>query len=132
MILTKGLLVRHSRLGMSVIPGITQLTPPQVGISARIRGGMGFGLHGMGDANPVTGLDPATMSLTDITTAIQQGLMVVNSQEVFNINLQRLQAGLAPIPTQFAAPTFNVGLAGVSTPMLLLGAGLLIFLLMRR
>jgi hypothetical protein len=132
MILTKREMIRNSRLGMSVIPGITELNPPAVGMSARLRGGMGFGLGGLGDTNPVTGLDPSTMSLTDITSAIQQGMMVINSQEVFNINLQRLQAGLPPIPTQFAAPTLNIGLAGVSTPMLLIGAAVLLFVLMRK
>ncbi len=121
------MILERQSLGMSVIPGITRLTPAWIGNSARIHGGMGFGLGGLGDT-----LDPSTMSIADISAAIQQGLMVLNSQQVFQLNLDRLQNGQAPIPTQFAAPAFNIGLAGISNTTLLLGAGLLLLLLLRR
>lgn len=128
-----------SGLGMSVIPGITQLTPPMVGQSARIRGGMGFGLGSIfgvdftvnADGSPI--LDPVTgVQVTDasvIADMVTKGLAVLNAQQVFQLNLDRLQKGLQPIPTQHAAPTLNFGLAGVSTPMLLIGAALLLYLI---
>lgn len=51
-----------------------------------------------------------------------KGMALLNSQQVFQINLDRLQKGLAPIPTQYAAPTLNLGIGGVNTQMLLFGA----------
>ena len=114
---------RMGALAKSAWPGITQTTPMWIQRSADVRGGMGFGLRGMGE------FDPSNMSVDDIIAAIQKGMVAYNAQEVFNINLDRLQKGLAPIPTQYAAPTVNFGMAGVSTPMLLAGLALLLFLL---
>jgi hypothetical protein len=131
--------VPENRLGMSVIPGISQVMPPSAGVSARIRGGMGFGLGGLGattDAfgNPI--IDPSTGAPTSdvsvIGDLIQKGITALNAEQVFQLNLSRLQQGLPPIPTSLAAPTVNVGLAGVSNQVLLAGAALLAFLLLTK
>lgn len=125
-------------LGMSVIPGITRLTPPWIGNSAAIRGGMGFGLGSVfgvdfttnADGSPI--LDAYGNQVTDasvIADMVTKGLAILNSQQVFQLNLDRLQKGLQPIPTSYAAPTMNFGLAGVSMPMLLIGGALLLYLI---
>lgn len=132
-----------------VIPGITLATPSYILQSARLANGMGFG--GMGsfpwyqtnDANAAAAqidsgavIDPQTggpvTNLDSIVSMVQKGIIALNAQQVFQLNLDRLQQGLPPIPTQYAAPTVNVGLAGVSPTMLLAGAALLIYLLLRK
>lgn len=127
-------------LGRSVWPGITMLTPRWSGPSADVRGGMGFGLHGLGDyakdasgdlildssGNPVSTSDTSTIS--DLVT---KGLALLNSQQVFQLNLQRAQQGLGPI--NVPSPQINLGIAGInSSTLLLIGAGLLGVLLLKR
>ena len=73
-----------------------------------------------------------TTNLDSIVSMIKQGVIALNAQQVFQLNLDRLKAGLPPIPTQYAAPTVNLGLAGVSNTMLLAGAALLAFVLLKR
>lgn len=121
-------------MGMSVIPGITQLTPMYSGQSARLNNGMGFGLGAMGITWGESGGVPDTSSLTvdEIVNLARQGLIAWNAQQVFDINLDRLQRGLPPIPTNLAAPTVNVGLAGISPAMLLLAAVALIYFLKKK
>lgn len=122
-----------------VIPGITLATPMYTLRSARLANGMGFG--GMGDASSTlidqgAVIDPTTGSpvfnVDSIVSMIQKGIVALNAQQVFQINLDRLQQGLPPIPTQYAAPTVNVGVAGISNTMLLAGAALLLILLFRK
>lgn len=114
---------RLGRMGMSVIPGITHLTPSFAG----------EGIGGLGETLvDNSGLDLSSAGIDSIAQAVQKGLLALNAQRVFEINLDRLQAGQPPIPTSLAAPTVNLGIAGISTPMLLGGAALLLFLLMRR
>lgn len=121
-------------MGMSVIPGITQLTPMASGQSARLNNGMGFGLGGLGIAWGESGGVPDTSGFTvdEIINMARQGLVAWNAQTVFDINLDRLQRGLPPIPTTLAAPTVNVGLAGISPAMLLLAAIALIYFLKKK
>jgi hypothetical protein len=129
--------VPENRLGMSTIPGISQIMPPSAGVSAKIRGGMGFGLGGLGATttdvygNPI--IDPSTGSPTSdvsvIGDLIQRGITALNSEQVFQLNLSRLQQGLPPISPSLAAPTINVGLAGIPNQVLLAGAALLAFLI---
>ena len=124
----------------STIPGITRITPPWAGWSARLSNGVGFG--GLGDAAANTELvaggvvDPTTgaptFDLATIGDLVQKGIVAFNAQQVFQLNLDRLQKGLAPIPTQYASPTVNVGLAGISPTMLILAAGVLLYLLTRK
>jgi hypothetical protein len=114
---------RLGRMGMSVIPGITHLTPNFAG----------EGIGGLGETLvDNSGLDLSSAGIDSIAQAIQKGLLALNAQRVFEINLDRLQSGRPPIPTSLAAPTVNLGIAGISTPMLLGGAALLLFLLLRR
>lgn len=119
---------RLGRMGMSVIPGITHLTPDFSGggIGGLAAGGLGETLVDN------SGLDLSSAGIDSIAQAVQKGLLALNAQRVFEINLDRLQAGQPPIPTSLAAPTVNLGIAGVSTHMLLGGAALLLFLLLRR
>ena len=122
----------------SVFPGITRATPSYTLQSARLSNGVGFGALGDNSAtidqgsviDPVTGLPVS--NLDSIFSMIQKGIVALNAQQVFQLNLDRLQQGLPPIPTQYASPTVNVGLAGISTPMLLLGAALLVYLIARK
>lgn len=98
------------------------------------------GLAGLGDVvdpyNPAAIVDPTTgTSTTDfgsIIDLLQKGMVALNSQQVFQLNLDRLQKGLAPIPTQYASPTMNLGLAGVSSTMILAGLALLAFALLKK
>jgi hypothetical protein len=125
-----------------MLPGITVKTPWS-GRSASLANGVGFGR--LGDvAADGSYIDPGTGGITDPTTGstttnldtiiglVKQGIVALNSQEVFQLNLDRLKAGLPPIPTQYAAPTVNLGVAGISPTMLLGGAALLALLLIRR
>lgn len=148
--------LRRNQLQGTVFPGITQLTPPGVGISAKLRGGMGFGLGGhfvnrgmhralaglgaLGDyatdangnviydanGNPVQSTDYAS-----IAGAVQAGLAVLNSQQVFQLNLQRAQQGLQPISVP--SPTVGLNIAGInSSTLLLIGGGLVLLMLAKR
>lgn len=67
--------------------------------------------------NPVEATDYSAIG--DLVT---KGIALLNAQQVFQLNLSRLQQGLQPIPTQYAAPTLNLGVSGVNTQMLLFGA----------
>lgn len=122
-------------LGFTVIPGITQLTPQWVENSAALNNGMRFGvngLRGLGSDWSEGDYNPSGWNIDSVATMVQKGMTMWNAQKVFDINLDRIQAGLAPIPTQYAAPTMNLGIAGVSSNMLLIGAGILAFLLLRK
>lgn len=80
------------------------------------------------NGNPVQESDTGTIA--DLVT---KGLAILNSQQVFQLNLDRLQRGLQPIPPQYAAPTINFGLAGVSTQAVMIGAAaLLAFAFMKK
>jgi len=126
----------------SYADGLTVKTPWS-GQSARLANGVGFGrlgedASGFMPGDQVSGgvVDPAsggiTTNLDSIVAMIQKGVVALNAQQVFQLNLDRLKMGLPPIPTQYAAPTVNLGLAGVSSTMLLAGAALLAFLLLKR
>jgi hypothetical protein len=137
-------MILESKLGMTSWRGISQEMPPASRRSARVRGGRGFNLSGLGalgvyavdkNGNTIYDESGAPVEASDyagIGDLITKGLAILNSQQVFQLNLDRLQRGLAPIPTQYAAPTLNVGMAGVSTPMLLLGAALLLYFVARK
>lgn len=126
----------------SYAAGLTVKTPWS-GQSARLANGVGFGR--LGDSTTDQSMivqsdgsvtDPTsggtTTNLDSIVSMIKQGVIALNAQQVFQLNLDRLKAGLPPIPTQYAAPTVNLGLAGVSNTMLLAGAALLAFVLLKR
>lgn len=127
------ILNRHNMrgLGFTVIPGITQLTPDYVAQSAALNNGMRFGVNGLGALGEEWD-NVSNWNMDSVATMVQKGLTVWNAQKVFDMNLDRLERGLAPIPTQYASPTVNFGIAGVSTNMLLIGAGILAFLLLRK
>lgn len=74
------------------------------------------GLQGLGD------IDVTSMNLDDITNLVRQGLVVFNSQRVFDMNLERAALGLPPIPVSLAAPTVNVGLNADTQKLVLYGA----------
>ena len=124
----------------SNIPGLTTITPAAAGWSARLSNGVGFGrlgdasttelVAGGGVVDPSTGMP--TFDLASIGDLVQKGIVAFNAQQVFQLNLDRLQKGLPAIPTQYASPTVNVGLAGISPTMLILAAGVLLFLLTRK
>lgn len=88
-------------------------------------------LSGMGDLSDWL---PNGMTLDDAANAIQKGLTIVNSQQLYDLNLARIKAGLAPVPPQYAAPSVNVGLIPETQQMLLIGGAalLVILLLMNR
>ena len=147
MLLTRGENPYKQHLGMSVIPGITQLTPPYIGRSARINGGMGFGLGAMGgtiafqtdasgnsvmdaNGNPIAADGSDWSTIADL---VQKGMAVLNSQQVFQLNLDRAQRGLAPI--NVPAPQVGLSIAGLnsqSIPFLILGALALVLLIGKR
>ena len=82
---------------------------------------------------------PATPSwLADLGSAFKTGAQaflgytqVKDAQQIFNVNLQRAQQGLPPIPTNpvnygLPAPTANIGLTDQTQKALLWGVGLLV------
>lgn len=87
---------------------------------------------------------PASTSwMSDITSAVAgatQALLGVKqvdaAQQIFNVNLQRAQQGLAPIPTNptqygLAAPTVNVGVSSATlTPILYVVGGIALLLML--
>lgn len=124
-------------------PGISRATPPGSAVSARISGGMGFGLNGLaalGDyatdasGNVIYDQSGNPVSTTDygaIADLFTKGLALLNSQQVFQLNLQRAQAGLQPVTVP--SPQINLGIAGISSStLLLIGAGLFAVLLLKR
>lgn len=147
-------ILTRANLGFTTIPGITRLTPQWSGRSARIANGMRFGVNnGLGalgsdwgdgeysignneysvssDGGSITDMYSG-ISIDSVAQMVQKGMTIVNAQRVFDLNLNRLQHGLAPIPPQYASPTVNFGLAGVSPMMLMLGIGALALLLLRK
>lgn len=74
------------------------------------------GLAGLGD------LDIAGLSVAEIADLVQKGLVAFNSQQVFQMNLDRAAAGLAPIPVSLAAPTVNLGLNADTQRLVVYGA----------
>lgn len=131
-------------LGITNWPGITRTMPPMMP-SARLRNGMRFGVGGLRglasageyalDANgnimidPTSGVPIQSTDITSISDMLTKGLALLNSQQVFQLNLSRAQAGLQPI--NVPAPVVGLNIGGLSAPMLLLGLGALL-LLMRR
>jgi len=96
------------------------------------------GLGGLFQSNPNVDIygnpiiDPATGAQTTDSTVIgdlvTRGVALLNAQQVFQLNLDRLSKGLPPIPTQYAAPTLNLGVAGISPQMLMLAAAAVVLL----
>ncbi len=145
-------ILTRANLGFTTIPNITRLTPQWSGRSARLANGMRFGVNnGMGNLGSdwaegeysigdseysvdsgggITDLFSG-VTIDSVAQMVQKGLTVANAQRVFDLNLDRLRRGQAPIPTQYAAPTLNFGIAGVS-PMMLLGIGLLAIMMLRK
>lgn len=125
------MILTQSNLGFTTIPGLTRLTPQWSGRSARISNGLRFGVNnGLGAlGSDWSEGDYSGWNMESVAQMVQKGMSLINAQRVFDMNLDRLDRGLAPIPTQYASPTFNVGVAGMSPGMLLLAAAALIFLL---
>lgn len=100
-----------------------------------------FHLHGLGsvalDANGQPIIDPATGGPVDSTDSgtiadlVTKGLAILNSQQVFQLNLERAQRGLQPL--NIPQPQVNLGIAGVNaSTLLLIGGGLLALLLIKK
>lgn len=119
------------------------MTPHGAGVSSRITGGMGFGLNGLRglgdyatDANgnvitDASGNPVASNDYSAIADLFTRGLALLNSQQVFQLNLERAANGLPPV--NVASPQINLGVAGInSSTLLLIGAGLLALLLVKR
>lgn len=69
-------------------------------------------------------------AITAATTAYLGAQQVKDAQSIFNVNLQRAQQGLPPIPTNptaygLPAPTANIGLTSGTQTALLIGVGVL-------
>lgn len=108
--------------GMRYIPGASMRIPQSV-----------YGMHGLGAAvydeygNVVEG--PSVFD--NLPKWLQQVQTAVNSQRIFNENMERAERGLPPLNTSQYSPTVNVGL-GVSAEtqkMLLIGAAALVAVL---
>ncbi len=92
------------------------------------------------NATDSSAADPSWLSsVSTAISAVGQAYLTKTqidaSQQIFNTNLQRAQAGLPPIPTNptaygLPAPTVNFGLSSTTlTPILWLGGGLGLILL---
>lgn len=92
------------------------------------------------NATDSSAADPSWLSsVSTAISAVGQAYLTKTqidaSQQIFNTNLQRAQAGLPPIPTNptaygLPAPTVNFGLSSTTlTPLLWLGGGLGVILL---
>ena len=72
---------------------------------------------------PLAGLTD-DIDLSDMS--IWEKLMTTyNSQRVFDLNLERAQRGLAPIPLSISAPSVNVGLNAQTQQTLIIGAAII-------
>ncbi|MHB8674558.1 MAG: hypothetical protein ACYDAK_12900 [Candidatus Limnocylindrales bacterium] len=111
-----------------------------------VANGMGFGMKGLGglrglgdsggyatDANgniiyDANGNPVASTDYSGIGQALVAGLAVLNSQQVFQLNLQRAQQGLPPVTLPGTTSLVNTS----TNTLMLVGAGLVALLLLLR
>lgn len=75
---------------------------------------------------------PTGWTVDQVADAVQKGIMAVTAFQVQQINIDRLQRGLQPISTTYASPTVNVGMSPDMQKMLLIGGGILLFVLLAK
>ena len=104
---------------------------------ALLTNGTSFGLHGLaslGDyaldanGNPILDANGNPVASTDysaIGQAFVAGLAVLNSQQVFQLNLQRANQGLPPVTLPGTTSLVNTS----TNSLMLMGAGLLALML---
>lgn len=102
----------------------------QTGVLGPIAGGFQGAVrrHNLGGIFDMSG-DPAATEGTSINAGT---MTAINSEAVFIANLWRSMTGQAPLPAQSAAPSVNVGLTAEAKNMLLIGGGVLAFILLRK
>src|SRR5271167_3471442 len=81
---------------------------------------------------PNPGASAVASIVSTLTAAAPSILADVNSQTLFNTNLARAQAGLPPLNTSAYGLTSSLSSMGSALPLLLIGGGLLVFMLAKK